>query len=83
MGSMSQARQQPAHSASEDTLPTDAAIESYVRAVEGSDASRVAGPAAALAELLEARLGGTDAPEAREVLDDLVAESGRESHPRE
>ena len=56
----------------------DSTIESYVRAVEGLDASRVAGPAAALAELLEARLGNTDAPEARRLLDDLVAASGRE-----
>lgn len=80
MRSMSQAREQPTHPAPEDTPPTDAAIESYVRAVEGLDASRVAGPAAALAELLEARLGGTDARQAREVLDNLVAAAGHESH---
>lgn len=80
MRSMTQAREQPAHPASEDMPPTDAAIESYVRAVEGLDASRVAGPAVALAELLEARLAGTDAPQAREMLDNLVADSGYESH---
>jgi hypothetical protein len=73
-------REQPAHPASEDAPPTDAAIESYVRAVEGLDASRVAGPAAALAELLEARLAGTDAPQVREMLDSLVADSGYESY---
>ena len=81
---MSQARERPTHPGAEDRPPTDTTIESYVRAVEGLDASRVAGPAAALAEFLEARLGGTDAPQARQVLDDLVADSGREpQHPRE
>lgn len=77
MRSMS-ARERPTHPGSEDQLPFDSTIESYVRAVEGLDASRVAGPAAALAELLEARLGNNDAPEARRLLDDLVAGSGRE-----
>lgn len=69
------AREQPAYPESEDKAPTDTTIESYVRAVERLDASRVAGPAAALAELLEARLGGADAPQARRLLDDLVAGS--------
>lgn len=83
MKSMS-APEPPTRSGSEDKTPTDATIESYVRAVEGLDASRVAGPAAALAELLEARLAGTDAPGACEVLDNLVAGSRREPHhPRE
>lgn len=72
------ARERPTHPGSEDQRPVDSTIESYVRAVEGLDASRVAGPAAALADLLEARLGGTDAPEARRLLDDLVVDSGRE-----
>lgn len=81
---MSQAREQPIHPGAEDKPPTDVTVESYVRAVEGLDASRVAGPAAALADLLEARLAGTDALEARQVLDDLVADSGHEPHhPRE
>lgn len=77
MRSMS-ASDPPPNPGSEDQRPVDSTIESYVRAVEGLDASRVAGPAAALAELLEARLGNTDAPEARRLLDDLVAASGRE-----
>lgn len=72
------ARERPARPGSADQLPVDSTIESYVRAVEGLDAGRLAGPAAALAELLEARLGDTDAPEARQLLDDLVADSGRE-----
>lgn len=77
MRSMS-ARERHTHPGSEDQRPVDSTIESYVRAVEGLDASRVAGPAAALAELLESRLGDTDAPEARRLLDELVAGSGRE-----
>jgi len=77
---MSQAREHPTHPGPEDQPPTDTTIESYVRAVEGLDADRLAGPAAALAELLEARLGGADAPEARRVLDDLLADSGHETH---
>ena len=80
MSTMNQARERPTHPASEDKPPVDAAIDSYVRAVEGLDASRVAGPAAALAELLEARLEGADAPQARQVLDDLLADPGREPH---
>ena len=81
---MSQAHKRSTHPGSEDKPPTDTTIESYVRAIEGLDAGRVAGPAAALAELLEARLGGTEAPQARQVLDDLVAGSDHESrHPRE
>ena len=59
-------------------------MESYVRAVERLDAGRVARPAAALADLLEARLAGADAPEARRVLDELLADAGHESpHPHE
>ncbi len=81
---MSQVHKRSTHPGSEDKPPTDTTIESYVRAIEGLDAGRVAGPAAALAELLEARLGGTEAPQARQVLDDLVAGSDHESrHPRE
>jgi len=84
MRSMSQAREQPTLPEPEDQPPTDTTIESYVRAVEGLDAGRVAGPAAALAELLEARLAGADAPQARRVLDDLLADPGHDSHhPRE
>lgn len=83
MRSMS-AHQRPARPESDDKPPADTTIESYVRAVEGLDAGRVAGPAAALAELLEARLAGTDAPAARRLLDDLLADSGHDSHhPRE
>ena len=77
---MSQARERPTHPASENNPPVDTAIDSYVRALEELDASLVAGPAAALAELLEARLGGADAPQARQVLDDLVAGSGPKTH---
>ncbi len=77
MRSMS-ARERTIHPGSDDQRPVDTTIESYVRAVEGLDASRIAGPAAALAELLEARLANTDAPEARQLLEDLVADSGRE-----
>lgn len=84
MRSMSEARERPAHPESEEELPADSTIETYVRAVEGLDAGRVAGPAAALAELLEARLAGADAPQARRLLDDLLADSGHDSHhPRE
>ena len=77
---MSRAREHPAGPGPEDQPPTDTTIESYVRAVEGLDADRLSGPAAALAELLEARLGGADAPEARRILDDLLAGSGHETH---
>ena len=77
---MSQAREQPTHPGPEEQPPTDSTIEYYVRAVEGLDAGRVAGPAAALAELLEARLAGADAPQARRVLDELLADSGHEFH---
>ncbi len=81
---MSQPHERSTHPGAEYKPPTDTTIESYVRAVEGLDAGRVAGPAAALAELLEARLGGAEAPQARQVLDDLVADSDHESHhPRE
>ena len=77
---MSQAREQPTHPGPEDQPPSDTTIEDYVRAVEGLEADRLAGPAAALAELLEARLGGADAPEARRVLDGLLADSGHATH---
>ncbi|MXX63694.1 MAG: hypothetical protein F4Z36_01190 [Acidimicrobiia bacterium] len=56
----------------EDTSPDDASLEPYIRAVEELDAARSSIPLAALAELLEARLAGKDAPEARKILDELL-----------
>ncbi|MCY3538549.1 MAG: hypothetical protein F4Y75_09725 [Acidimicrobiia bacterium] len=50
----------------------EASLEPYIRAVEGLDATRSSVPLAALAELLEARLAGKDAPEARKILDELL-----------
>ena len=51
---------------------TDEAISSYLMAIEQGDAADSPAPAAALAELLAARLEGRDAPEAREVLESLT-----------
>ena len=50
----------------------DESIASYLAALERGDAADAPAPAAALAELLAARLEGTEAPEAREVLESLA-----------
>jgi len=55
-----------------DLPPDDASLEPYIRAVEELDVTRSAVPLAALAELLEARLAGKDAPEAQKILDELL-----------
>jgi len=48
---------------------TDEDLDRYLRALEQTDAEDAPEPAAALAELLAARLEGADDPEARAVLD--------------
>ena len=50
----------------------DGDFEAYLEAVERCDPADAAEPAAALAELLAARLEGRDHPEARRVLDELA-----------
>lgn len=50
----------------------DEGFEAYLEAVERCDPAEAAEPAAALAELLAARLEGRDHPEARRVLDELA-----------
>ena len=47
-------------------------LASYLAAIEQGDAADAPAPAAALAELLAARLDGTRAPAAQELLDSLV-----------
>ena len=56
---------------------TDETIVSYLRAIEQGDAADAPAPAAALAELLAARLEGTDAPAARKVLESLISPDRR------
>lgn len=51
--------------------PPGGVFEAYLEAVERCDPADAAEPAAALAELLAARLEGRDHPEARGVLDEL------------
>ena len=51
---------------------TDETIAHYLRAIEQADAADTPAPAAALAELLAARLEGTDAPAARETLESFA-----------
>ena len=55
---------------------TEEALASYLAAIEQGDAADAPAPAAALAELLAARLDGTGAPAAQEVLDSLVPPAG-------
>ena len=52
------------------------ALASYLAAIEQGDAADAPAPAAALAELLAARLDGTGAPAAQELLDSLVRPAG-------
>lgn len=56
--------------------PPGGGFEAYLDAVEGCDPADAAEPAAALAELLAARLEGRDHPEARRVLDELAFSGG-------
>ena len=62
---------------------TDESVGRYLQAIEGADPAETPEPAAALAELLAARLEGSDAPEARRILESLApttdAPSGEES----
>ena len=72
-----------ASSIPEDEVLTEEAVERYLDAIMHGDAADVAAPAAALAELLAARLEHRAAPEARALLesfapateDNLVEES--------
>ena len=51
---------------------TDESVAHYLHAIESADPAETPEPAAALAELLAARLEGTDAPGARRVLDSFA-----------
>lgn len=51
---------------------SDEAVARYLEAIEGADPAETPEPAAALAELLAARLEGTDAPEARRILESFA-----------
>lgn len=48
---------------------SDDSVARYLQAMEGADPAVIPEPASALAELLAARLEGSDAPEARRVLE--------------
>ena len=72
MNRHSDATSQPA---GERGVVTDESVAHYLRAIERADPAEMPGPAAALAELLAARLEGTDAPEARRALE-LFAPTG-------
>lgn len=56
---------------------TDEDLDRYLRALEQTEAEDAPGPAAALAELLAARLEGADDPGARAVLESLPPPGGR------
>lgn len=60
---------------------TDEDLERYLRELEQTDAEDAPERAAALAELLAARLEGADDPEARAVLDPPEARPGPEDPP--
>lgn len=62
--------------APEDAILTDEAVERYLNAISLADAVDVAAPAAALAELLDARLAHRSAPEARELLESFAPGTG-------
>lgn len=79
MTPMTEAHDLPSGAGPDDADPVKTPIETYLSAVENLDAGEVTGPAVALADLLEARLEGADAPDARRVLDDLVSASRDES----
>ena len=79
MPPMNEAHDLPGDARPEEAVHRDAGIEAYVSAVEEMDVGEVTGAAAALADLLEARLEGADAPDARRVLDDLVSASPDDS----
>jgi len=51
---------------------TDESVSRYLQAVERADPAETPEPAAALAELLAARLEGTDAPRARRILESFA-----------
>lgn len=56
----------------EPGVTTDASVARYLEAIERSDPAETPEPAAALAALLAARLEGTDAPEARRILESFA-----------
>ena len=58
--------------AGEREVTADASVARYLEALERSDPAETPEPAAALAELLAARLDGTDAPEARRILESFA-----------
>ena len=60
-------------------LPNDEQIAGYLHAIEQADAADVTAPAAALAELLAARLEGREAPEAIAALESFVSDTGPET----
>lgn len=51
---------------------TDESVARYLEAIERADPAETPEPAAALAELLAARLEGTDASRARRILESFV-----------
>ena len=57
------------HPAGEQRVISDESVARYLQAIESADPAETPEPAAALAELLAARLDGTDAPEARRILE--------------
>ena len=79
MTPMNEAHDLPGDARPREAVHRDADIEAYVSAVEDLDAGEVTGAAVALADLLEARLEGADAPDARQVLDDLVSAAREDS----
>ena len=62
-----------AQPAGERGVMSDDSVARYLQAIEGADPAEIPEPAAALAELLSARLEGTDAPEARRILESFAA----------
>lgn len=59
--------------AGERAVIGDDSVARYLQAIEAADPAVIPEPAAALAELLAARLEGTDAPEARRILESFAA----------
>lgn len=61
--------------AGERAVIGDDSVAHYLQAIEEADPAAIPEPAAALAELLAARLEGTDAPESRRILESFAATS--------
>lgn len=69
---MDRHRDSTPHPAGEQEVVSDQAVAHYLRAIERADPAETPEPAAALAELLAARLEGSAAPEALRILESFA-----------